>query len=75
MIFAGEMATEMIFAGSCLQGISPSSVLLYSLTIPLPGESPPLAVIYCTLVLITSSDPIMAHGGPYDKCILPPTSN
>lgn len=42
----------------------------------LPTHLPsPLAVIYYTLVLITSSDPIMAHGGPYDKCILPPTSN
>lgn len=28
MIFAGEMATEMIFAGSCLQGVPPSSPLL-----------------------------------------------
>lgn len=47
-----------------------NSFFLYPLS-----QTPSMKVIYGTLVLITPSDPIMAHKGLYDKCILPLTSN
>lgn len=67
----------MIFTGSHpLRSTGPLSDSPYlSVAGCVPRTSLSQEVIQCTLLLITSSDPIMAHKGLYDKCILPPTSN
>lgn len=67
----------MIFTGSHpLRSVGPLSDSPHlSVAGCVPRTSLSQEVIQYTLLLITSSDPIMAHKGLYDKCILPPTSN